>query len=228
MLRVRILRVRVRVGLHRPVPYPCATLVTTCGTAVWMGNFISSLLTLEAEESRAWGTDGYIRCSGTFLSSLASIELETGEIYCEDSMVVTCGTAAGMGNFISLLLILEASKSRVRGTDRCIRCSGTPSLAHPHHCPHLRGSGDGGHGSVCGPGCWMCKQAYAYAGLTFRFRHFGIFRDVRTFVSRLLTIFRKHMLGLSLFPLVLYSFKPQEVYLLVLYTLVIFPSVSVL
>src|SRR5882762_11857256 len=74
----------------------------------------------------------------------------------------------------------------------------------------------------------MCKQAHARAGLTFRFRRFGIFRDVRTFVSCLLTIFRKHMLGLSPFPLVLYSFKPQEVYLLVLYTLVIFPSVSVL
>src|SRR5882762_8016020 len=133
-----------------------------------------------------------------------------------------------MGNFISLLLILEASKSRARGTDGCIQCSGTPSLARPCHCPHLHGSGDGGHGSVCGPGCWMCKQAHACVGLTFHFRHFGIFRDMRTFISRLLTIFRKHMLGLSLFPLVLYSFKPQEVYLLVLYTLVIFPSVSVL
>src|SRR5882762_8812769 len=119
-----------------------------------------------------------------------------------------------MGNFISLLLILEASKSRARGTDGCIQCSGTPSLACPHHCPHLRGSGDGGHGSVCGPGCWMCKQVHARAGLTFRFRHFSIFQDMRIFVLCLLTIFRKHMLGLSLFPLVLYSFKPQEVHIL--------------
>src|SRR5882757_9292143 len=86
-------------------------MVAMCGTAARMGNFISSLLILEASESRARGTDGYIRCGGTFLSSLASIELETGEIYHEDSMVATCSTAAGMGNFISSLLILEASES---------------------------------------------------------------------------------------------------------------------
>src|SRR5882762_10173371 len=98
------------------------SVVATCGTAVGTGNFVSSLLILEASESRARGTDGYIRCGGTFLSSLASIELETGEIYREDSVVVTCGTAAGMGNFISLLLILEASESRARGTDGYIRC----------------------------------------------------------------------------------------------------------
>src|SRR5882762_1307392 len=139
------------------------SVVVTCGTAAGMGNFISSLLTLEAEESRARGTDGYIRCSGTFLSSLASIELETGEIYCEDSVVVTCGTAAGMGNFISLLLILEASESRVQGTGGCIRCSGTPSLACPCHCPHLHGSGDGGHRSVCGPGLGPGTNAGAEA-----------------------------------------------------------------
>src|SRR5882762_2124668 len=97
-------------------------MVTTCGTAAGTGNFISSLLTLEASESRARGTDGYIRCSGTFLSSLASIELETGEIHHEDSVVMSCGTAAGMGNFISLLLILDASESRSPGTDGYIRC----------------------------------------------------------------------------------------------------------
>src|SRR5882762_3799396 len=101
------------------------SLVATCGTAAGTGNVISSLLILEASESRARGTDGYIRCSGTFLSSLASIELETGEIYREDSVVVTCGTAAGMGNFISLLLTLEAEESRARGTDGYIRCGGT-------------------------------------------------------------------------------------------------------
>src|SRR5882762_4246554 len=90
------------------------SVVVMCGTAVGTSNFISSLLTLEAEESRARDTDGYIRCPGTFLSSLASIELETGEIYCKDSVVAMCSTAAGMGNFISSLLILEALESRVR------------------------------------------------------------------------------------------------------------------
>src|SRR5882762_8289957 len=65
---------------------------------------------------------------------------------------MTCSTAAGMGNFISSLLILEASESCTQGTDRCTRCSGMPSLVRPCHCPHLRGSGDGRHGSVCGPG----------------------------------------------------------------------------
>ena len=55
------------------------SVVATCGTAAGTGNFISSLLALEAEESCARGTDGYIQCSGTFLSSLVSIELETGQ-----------------------------------------------------------------------------------------------------------------------------------------------------
>src|SRR5882762_3327490 len=81
------------------------SVVATCGTAAGTGNFISSLLILEASESRARGTGGYIQCSGTFLSSLASIELETGEIYYKDSVVTACSTAAGMGNFISLLLV---------------------------------------------------------------------------------------------------------------------------
>src|SRR5882762_10058253 len=75
--------------------------------------------------------------------------------------------------------------------------------------------------------CWMCKQACARAGLTFRFRHFGIFRDARTFVSPLLAISRTYLRFASVFSLVLYSFKPPGVYLLLLYTLVIFPSVSV-
>src|SRR5882762_4161141 len=101
------------------------SVVVTCGTAAGTGNVISSLLILEASESRARDTNGYIRCGGMFLSSLASIELETGEIYCKDSVVVTCGTAVGTGNVISSLLILETSESRARGTDGYIRCTGT-------------------------------------------------------------------------------------------------------
>ena len=43
-------------------------------------------------------------------------------------------------------------------------------------------------------------------------------------LSPWLTIFREHILGLSPFLLVLYSSKPPGVYLLLLYTLVIFPQ----
>src|SRR5882762_8784707 len=139
------------------------SVVATCGTAAGMGNFISLWLTLEAKESCVRGTDGYIQCLGTFLLSLVLIKLETGEIYHEDSMVKTCGTAAGMGNFISLLLILEALESCAQGTNGCIRCLGTPSLACPHHCPHLHGSGDSGRRSVCGPGLGPGTNAGAEA-----------------------------------------------------------------
>jgi len=72
-----------------------------------------------------------------------------------------------------------------------------------------------------------CMSAHVCTRCTLCIKLFSLFQDAQTFILPLLAIFRKHILSLSPFLLVLHSFKPLGVYLLLLYTVVIFPSVSV-
>src|SRR5882762_6983830 len=74
------------------------------------------------------------------------------------------------------------------------------------------------------PGCWRCEQLHECMRCTFCFRQFP--RCVNFHLAPACCMWKTYcMLGLSPSSLVLYNFKPVELYLPLLYASVIFPSI---